>query len=30
MGKMITIEMPDDLYGSIQMISKKKKQPWIK
>lgn len=21
---MITIEMPDDLYGSIQMISKKK------
>jgi metal-responsive CopG/Arc/MetJ family transcriptional regulator len=24
MGKMITIEIPDDLYGSIQMISNKK------
>lgn len=29
MGKMITIEMPDDLYGSIQMISKKKNSPGL-
>ena len=27
MGKIITIELPDDLYGSLQMISNKKNLP---